>query len=50
MTRYLIEAFAQGKIDHAVRVVTTSDGRAEFYIHPLNADGETLQFAAYTSA
>jgi hypothetical protein len=49
LTRYLSEAFRQGNIDHVVRVVTAHDGQAEFYIRPMNADGETVQFSAYTT-
>lgn len=44
---YLATSFAQGKIDHALRVVAAPEGAgAEFYIHPAQAEGETLQLVA----
>lgn len=43
--RYLNREYGEGKIDHVVRVVTTNLHESEFYIRPLNADGETAQFA-----
>lgn len=46
LTGYLRSEFEGGKIDHVVRVVSDAMGNAEFYIRPLNADGETVQFTA----
>lgn len=46
LTDYLRSEFSEGKIDHVVRVVSDGRGRAEFYIRPMNADGQTVQFVA----
>ena len=43
LERYLRHNFAIGKIDHSIRT-NIVDGEIVFYIHPTNADGETLDF------
>ena len=35
---------AAGCIDHALRASVDGEGRVTFYIHPLGADGDTLDF------
>lgn len=42
---YLKENFAKGVIDHAIRAHVDDEGWVTFYIHPLNVDGETLDFS-----
>lgn len=40
---YLRSQMIQG-IDFRIRVITRMDGKLVFYIHPLEKDGETLDF------
>jgi hypothetical protein len=44
VTEHLRRGFADGHIDHVVRVVSDSAGSTEFYIRPLKGSGETTQF------
>lgn len=43
LEHYLLKEMDEGKIDFHLRVTKTNDG-LEFYIHPQNASGETLDF------
>jgi hypothetical protein len=40
--QYLRENMDQGHIDLSLRVVSGPNGEVDFYIHPANASGETL--------
>lgn len=44
LEQYLQKFAAQNIIDHALRVSVDEDGCVSFYIHPLNANGDTLDF------
>ncbi|EIJ79144.1 hypothetical protein PB1_16344 [Bacillus methanolicus PB1] len=44
LEQYLKENLEKGVIDHAIRVTKDSLGTVTFYIHPVNADGDTLDF------
>ena len=44
LEKYLKEYHGKGIVDHAIRFHVHIDGLVSFYIHPLNADGETLDF------
>src|SRR5690348_13939610 len=46
LSKYLSENASKGIIDHVIRTVhsTGLGNEASFYIHPLNADGDTLDF------
>lgn len=45
LQQYFADSAARGVIDHAVRACVDSSGITTFYIHPANADGDTLDFA-----
>lgn len=42
---YLKENFSNNVLDHVIRAHVDDEGWVTFYIHPLNADGETLDFS-----
>lgn len=44
LEQYLAAAAAAGIIDHALRANVDVGGKVTFYIHPLNTDGETLDY------
>ena len=33
-----------GAVDHSIRVTFDAEGRARFYVHPRDRDGDTLDF------
>lgn len=41
---YFAECLQRGVIDHALRASLNANGHVEFYIHPANTDGRTLDF------
>lgn len=42
---YFKDAILEGKIDHSLRARLSEDGASvSFYVHPANADGQTLDF------
>ncbi|MEP3114912.1 hypothetical protein [Nisaea sp.] len=41
---YLTDAERAGVIDHRLRMQRGPDGKIRFYIHPVDVDGETLDF------
>jgi hypothetical protein len=45
LEQYLRENYEKGVIDHVIRVTSVGDGGAAIYIHPQDADGDTLDFA-----
>lgn len=45
LERYLKTNLNKGIIDHAIRASEKEDGTIVFYIHAVNADSETQDFA-----
>ena len=45
LAAYLAAALTQGISAHTVRAIARADGGVQFYIHPSDRDGETLDFA-----
>lgn len=41
---YFLDAMRNGVIDHALRVSKSEDGNTQFYIHPANTNGETIDY------
>ncbi len=51
LEQYLIAAIDErDQIDHALRATFGSGGKVTFYVHPLNADGDTLDFVVRGNA
>jgi hypothetical protein len=50
LEQYLRENVEKGAIDHSIRATITSEGNVEFYIHPLNVSGDTLDFMVCNNA
>lgn len=44
--QYLADSCHQGAIDFQIRAEVLNSGDVAFYIHPANADGDTLDFVA----
>lgn len=44
LEQYLKEQLKNGIIDHDIRASLNDDGNVTFYIHPRNANGDTLDF------
>ena len=44
LEEYLIDNYNKGFIDHSIRADVQTYGTVLFYIHPTNADGQTLDF------
>jgi len=44
LQQYLEENFRNRKIDFSLRISHSEDGNIQFYIHPQNENGETLDF------
>lgn len=41
---YFRRELSEGKIDFRLRVTLDSDNRPQFYLHPLDRDGQTVDF------
>ncbi len=41
---YLTREAERGHIDHALRASISDEGRVTFYVHPMNADGDTRDY------
>jgi len=44
LDKYIKENHERGIIDHALRANVDENGRITFYIHPANAEGDTLDY------
>ena len=42
--QYLTDAASNGVIDFRIRTLENGDGGLDFYIHPVNQDGDTGDF------
>lgn len=42
---YLSKEIKEGKIDFRIRAIDVGDGVIEFYIHPQNISGDTMDFS-----
>ena len=43
--KYLMKEISGGKIDFQMRATDVGDGVIEFYLHPQNASGHTIDFS-----
>jgi hypothetical protein len=50
LEEYFRSDLSRNVIDHSVRAQLDSDGNVKFYIHPMNVDGETPEFAVRGSS
>ena len=47
---YLQDSIAKGVIDHQIRAKATPAGRVSFYVHPVNMNADTLDFAVQNNS